>query len=128
MAFTHSITRRVVTSGQSLETTTTLTADGQQSVSVDVLDAETDKLVEFDVLIADLKSIFIRCTQDMTVKTNSAGTPDDTLTLLKGQAYVWHVGSYFTNLITVDVSKLYVTNASGSDGKLEIEAVYDATP
>lgn len=128
MAFTHRITRSIVTSGNSLTGATVVSADGQQSVAVAVNDSVSDLEIEFDVLIADLKSIFILATQDMTLKTNSSGAPPETLDLLAGKPYVWHEGSYFANLLATDITKFFVTNASGADGQLDVEALYDATP
>lgn len=128
MSFSHTITRRVDTSGSSIQSVKTLTADGRQSVSVAVNDSETDKFIEFDLTVANLQSIFILASQDMTLETNDGGTPTDTISLLAGQAYVWHAGSYFVNLITANITALYATNASGTDGTLDIEMIYDATP
>lgn len=128
MSFTHSITRRIVTTGRSLEATVTFSGDGEARRDPDVPDETTDMLVEFDLLIADLECIFIRASVDMTLKTNDATTPDETLNLVAGQPYVWHTGSYFANLLATNITKLYVSNASGAAGVLDIEAVFDATP
>ncbi len=128
MAFTHRITRSIVTSGNSLTGATVVSTDGQQSVAVAVNDAVSDLEIEFDVLIADLKSVFILATQDMTLKTNSTGAPDETLNLLAGKPYEWQEGSYFANLLGTNIAKFYVSNASGADGQLDVEALYDATP
>ena len=128
MAFNHSITRRIVTTGGSRQATKELSADGEQRVDVAVNDQETDKQVEFDILIANLESIFILATVDMTIKTNSSSAPDETLNIKADQPYVWHTDCYFANLLATNITALYVTNSSGENGVLKIEAIHDVTP
>lgn len=61
--------------------------------------------------------------------TMSGGVASDvTLNLLAGKPYDWDVDSYFTNLLTADISVVHITNASGSVAVLKAEAVIDATP
>lgn len=52
---------------------------------------------------------------DLTVKTNSTGSPDDTINLTDGEALIWKSGGYFDNPLTVDVTKFYLTNADTAD-------------
>lgn len=59
----------------------------------------------------------------------SGGTgPGDFIDLKAGKPYIWHTDSYFTNKLTVDVTALYLTNASGAASSFQLEVVTDPTP
>jgi len=77
--------------------------------------------------VSQLKAIYILSDQNITLETNSGSAPADTLNLLANVPYVWHTGSYFTNLLTTDVTASYWTNASGSVANVNIELVVDPT-
>ena len=128
MSFEHVIAEQVTTNGRTVRQENTFTGDGQVSRSVEVADSETDMLINFALDVSQIKSIYIKSDQDLTLETNDGGSPDNTLNLTADVPYVWHENSLFTNLLTVDITALYVTNASGSTATLEIEALVDSTP
>lgn len=104
-------------------------ADAEVSVGpVPIATGQTAFLVNLAIDVSDLKSLFIVCDQAVTIKTNSSGAPDNTLTLIANQPLVWYNGSYYTNLLTVDVTKIYVANSSGATANLYIFALQDPTP
>ena len=51
-----------------------------------------------------------------------------TINLVAGVPYVWTSDSYFVQLIDDDVTKVEVTNSSGSTATFEIRVLQDATP
>ncbi|OHB82795.1 MAG: hypothetical protein A2V98_25885 [Planctomycetes bacterium RBG_16_64_12] len=91
-------------------------------------DESTDLLVNYALDVSAIQAIHIQSDQDITVKTNSSSVPDETLALVAGVAYVWTTDSYFANVLETDITKFYVTNASGAAANLVIEAVVDPTP
>lgn len=95
---------------------------------VSIPDSSTDLLVNFACDVSQLQLIYMKSDQDITIETNDGTTPDDTINLKAGKPYVWYTGSYFTNLLTTDVTALYVTNSSGSTATLEIDGIEDSTP
>ena len=128
MSFAHTITEKVLTSGRELTAPNAFSGDGQVSLSVEIPDSTNDQLVDLALNVSEIKAIYMKSDQDLTVETNDGSSPDNTINLLAGVPYVWHENSYFTNLLTVDVTALYLSNSSGATATFELEAVYDSTP
>jgi hypothetical protein len=61
-----------------------------------------------------------------TVKTNSSGSPDNTITLAAGVPVAWDTNSPYANPFTANVTKFYITNASA--GTFSCKVLYDPTP
>jgi hypothetical protein len=87
----------------------------------------TNVLVAFTLDLSQAKSIYIYSTTAATIKTNSSGAPDTTITLVEGQAKVWSSTDGAVNPFgTVDVTTgLYLTNAAETD--LIISCLVDPT-
>lgn len=88
----------------------------------------SDDLVAYTLDISQCKCFEIwseGC--DMTVKTNSSGAPDDTLSLVDGEPIAWSAGAPGSPAIplSADITALYVTN-SGT-GTLKVRAGVDPT-
>jgi len=105
----------------------TYTADQEQSYSFTVADASTDFLVAMTLDVSQLKLIYIVSDQAITLETNSGSAPSDTITLVADVPYVWHTGSYYTNLLATDITATYWTNASGATANVDIQIVVDPT-
>lgn len=133
MSFTHRHSRGWSSSGAtSLPYDKDVTHEGEENRSLAIPDGTTDLLVSLAVDITVLKALFIGSDQDITIETNqaggSSGAPDDTLTLPANQPVSWQENDVMTCPLTVDVTQIYVTNASGSTANLEIRTLEDATP
>lgn len=126
--YTHTLTRKITTPGRSVNAENTFSGDGQSSRTISVPDSTSDKLVNLAMDVSQIQCIYMKSDQDLTVETNDGAAPDDTINLLADKPYVWHAGSYFANLLTVDVTKLYLTNNSGAEAMFELEVVVDSTP
>lgn len=57
---------------------------------------------------------------NVTVKTNSSGSPDQTFTCKPNKVGQWNSDSPFTNPISANITKLYVTNPNTVAGTLKI--------
>ena len=95
--------------------------------------SSTNLAVAFAFAIAKLKSILLVSDKDLTVKTNSSGSPANTFALQAGVPLMWSAadGVVFTdtnNAAVTSVTSLFVTNASGTDiPLLQIRALVDPT-
>lgn len=101
---------------------------GAESNIDEALTDATDQLIAFALDISQCKSFLIWATgSDVTVKTNSSGTPDDTIALTKDQPIVWTTDDSpeFGIPLSADITALYATN-TGS-GVLHVRALYDPT-
>lgn len=129
MAFNGTLTEAInVGGGVSTSNAFTFTGDGRESRQVVVPDSTTDKLVNIAIDIDQMRLIYIVSDQDITLETNNAGTPQETIALKAGKPLVWYLGSYFALPFAGDVTSMYLTNASGSEALFELHMIHDATP
>lgn len=65
-------------------------------------------------------SVSASASSNVTVKTNSSGSPDQTFTCKPNKAGIWNSDSPFANPISANITKLYVTNPNTVAGTLII--------
>jgi hypothetical protein len=111
---THTVTR--IYKDQSTITLSlqeTPTGDTEINVSKQ-LSSGTNQEIDFAVTQANLQSLCISTSTACTVKTNSTGSPQDTISLVAGQCLVWTLATDTIGKcpFSGDVTKIYVTNAS----------------
>jgi hypothetical protein len=87
--------------------------DSQLLINDTIAIGATNLLILAAIDISQVQALAFYSSVDLTVKTNSSGSPTNTINLLAGKPYIWESGGYETCKITADVSSLYVTNASG---------------
>lgn len=114
--------------GDSIAREVTKTGSGVLSIEETVADSATDAEIVFSLDVSAVKAFMIVSDRDVLVQTNDGSSPDDSLSLLADEPYVWHVTSYDSFLLTQDITSIFVTNASGGIATLIIEAVFDVTP
>lgn len=90
-------------------------------------DAE-DLEVACPFVIADTSAIYIRFSQEMTIKTNSDSAPDDSFTLPANHPLVWDDTMVYDNPFTANVTKFFITNESGTQATGLIRIAQDVTP
>lgn len=129
MSFAHEIVKKLVTPGKSINNTKTYTADGSDSREIAVPDSTTDMQLDIAIDVSAVKSFFITSDQDLKVEANDGTTPTDpAIDLVAGVPYEWTIDSYDEFKFTVDVTKLFLTNASGTDAVFKLEVLQDTTP
>lgn len=112
MPFTVRSTKSVVEGATSLSASVDHSCDVVAKMSESVVDATTDAEYLISLDVSKLQVFSMLSTQDMTVKTNSSGSPQETFTLTAGAPVVWQVGD--AAIFAGDVTALYLTNASGA--------------
>lgn len=128
MAFTHTMTRGFSRAGESLSQSNSYTGGLEKNLSETIPGASTNLLVNYTLDVSACKSFYMQSTRDMTVKTNSSGSPDDTIALKANEPYQWAPNYADTFKLTADVTALYITLAAGADDTLVIRATVDPTP
>lgn len=123
--FTHQITIGAYSNSLNVSSSETLEGDVEVAISqtITASAANVEVLVALDV--SALQSIVIKSSTDCTVKTNSSGSPDDTLTIVAGVPYVWTINSYEANQIGTDVSKIFITNGEAVEQTFQLLALSD---
>lgn len=130
MSVVHAFTHQWEQGNNSVSKRISITADAEKNVSISVPDSSTDLQVELALDVSALKSILIATDQDITVETNDGSSADDSFTILANNPLVWNTSCPLPNPFAsaVDVTDLYITNASGSAAAVEIRTLVDATP
>ncbi len=96
-------------------------------------DSSSDLEVAFALDVSQAKCFMLLADQDMTVETNDGTAPGNTFTLEANQPYIWPAAAGESwadtedDAVDTDITALFVTNASGSDGTLYVDVIYDPT-
>lgn len=126
---THKLTLGVEGSGVSRLKEISETQYGVALIDGDpVSTGQTDYELTFALDVSACKSFYLESDQDVTFETNDGSTPDNTIALKSGKPYVWHSEAYDSLLLAVDVTSVFITNASGSTATIYCVALFDTTP
>lgn len=128
MATSYGVTYALAAPSGTVSRSLSFSASAVTELSESVATASTDTLISVSIDVSAVKAFYLVSSAAITVETNSGSAADDTLSLVAGQPYVWHTGSYDTFLLGTDVTGLYITNASGSTAAIELRVIQDATP
>ena len=85
--------------------------------------SQTNLLIPVTYQVANLKSIAIVSDQNCTIKTNSSGSPQETLTLTANSIFLWQYGSGVPIPVAGDVTAWYITNTPALNLKAKILSV-----
>lgn len=96
---------------------TQIATTGEANVTVDVPVSTTNQAVAFAVVANKIAGFFMQSTGgNLTVKTNSSGSPDQTFNLVAGAEPIdWNSSEpNASNPVTTTITELFVTNASST--------------
>lgn len=127
MSFTATITETISIGGLQVTSTNSYTDSAETKIDEAVPTASTVEIA----LVQDVTEtalVYIVSDQDVEIDFNvdQAGVP--AISAFAGVPYVWHTKSYFTDLLTADITKVFITNTSGTTANVQIRFLYDATP
>lgn len=117
--------------GGSYSRATSVQAGLRQSLFEAIPANATTRLV-FELDVSEVKMLAIRSDRAVTIKTNSATSPDNTFVLAADQSFLWPLGEGALkdtegDLVVDDIASLHVVNA-GAAGTLRLDAFVDPTP
>ncbi len=112
---------------ESLSGYASITDDGAIDVDTTVPGPTTDKEVDIALDVSKMSGMFLLSDQTITLETNVAGSPVDTLTLTAGLPIVWFTGCGLPNPLTTDVTKIFLTNAGTSLATVKFRFLQDVT-
>jgi hypothetical protein len=81
--------------------------------------------VHLDWTNANLQVFYALSDQDLTLKTNSSGSPQDTITLHANKPFVWYKNSGITNPFAGNVTTTYWTNGGLVDANVQVRILTD---
>jgi hypothetical protein len=121
------LNQKVVTLSQTVDLPQIYTGSlGLTLSEVAPLSATTE--FDFAIDVSAVIAFVLVSNKAATIKTNSSGSPANTLVLKAGVPYVWNIDSYDTFKFTTDITKIFVVIAGAADALIQMEAIVDATP
>jgi hypothetical protein len=113
MSFTCMLTREWSDdSGSPLSDHETITAGGKTELSESIPESSTDLALTLALDVSALVGIYIKCSRDILLETNSGSAPGNTISLKAGKALIWSINCGLANPLTVDVTGLFCTLAA----------------
>jgi hypothetical protein len=112
-------------SGQTLGNTITCTGTVTE-LQETIPPSSTNLAITLAIDVSEMKGLYMVGTGAMTVKTNSTGSPANTIALVADQPLVWTSVSLLTSPLGTDVTILYITSTPG--GVFSLTVIQDATP
>lgn len=116
MSYSHQLTCRIAETSAD-----TFSADSTEVGTVTLSDSPsfgpsvTNQLMTIAFSVTNLQSLYLLADKDLTIKTNSSGTPADTLNLKAGAALVWRKSTgYYAKPLTTDVTAFYLTTGTAA--------------
>lgn len=104
-----------------------VSADGAQERNIALPASSTDVQVLMNLDVSQLKALALVADKDVTIETNNASTPTDTINLKANRALIWESESgYFANPLTADVTALFLTSVEAAN--VQMVFIEDATP
>jgi hypothetical protein len=124
--FTHSI-GVVYKSDEGSVSSTTHTYSDDTEAGVDALVAAgaTNKEWDLALTVANLQSCVLFCDQNVTLKTNSSSSPQETISLVAGKEVIYtHDGAAGGAIpFAGNITKFYLTNSGVKDANFKFRAL-----
>ncbi len=129
MSVSHIHTRTVTgPAGAPYSLSTTVSGSAEVNVNETIPGAATDLQLTCPIDVSSLKSLMIKCDRAIQIETNSGSAPDDVIHVAANNMISWDSLNGQDCPLTVDVTSIFVTLASGASATLVICTVQDATP
>ncbi len=114
--------------GTTRSITETVTVDAQETVKRNIPAGATTQF-NITVDVSEMKTLNMGITKgNCTVKTNSSGSPVQTLTIKSPNPVMWSKNDIAANPLTTDLTALFVTNNGDEDAEFFFVAGVDSTP
>ena len=105
----------------------TVTTDSETKESLVVPISTTNQAAAIGFTLSKVALVYISANTDVTLKTNSTGSPQDTILVKAGKPLVWYVGSGLTNPFAGNVTGFYFSNASATVAATVIASIMYAS-
>ncbi len=124
MAYTHKITTGYTSDmGAISSTVETFVGSAQVGVDVAVVAGAVNALEAIAITQANIVSVCIVSDKALTLKTNSSGSPQETLSLVAGSQVVWTTNSTHACPFSDDITAFYLSNAGVAPARFRVECL-----
>lgn len=128
MAFTVNASWAIEGGGLSFSKQVSYSDSEVNTLDITVNATTTDLEVNCNIDVSQIKAIGMLADGNLTVETNSGSSPGNTINLVANMPLIWTHNYYFSNPLTVDVTKLYLTNAGNAAVTFKLVVLEDPTP
>lgn len=122
---THTITLTWQKGSETLTKSVAYTYPAEKNLDLTIPTGTTNKFIAVAWVTANLKSYYLVSDQNVTIKTNSSGTPQETINLVAGNPITFRFDDGRGALFAGSVTGLYVSNASGATAAITQRALED---
>src|ERR1051326_2775332 len=128
--YTHTVGKTYKTdSGTLASPTQTFTADSEVNYKGAIPANTTNGEIDLAITVANVRSMMLYSDQDVTIKTNSSTTPQETISLKAKIMLQWDTTHTETIPYAGNVTKFYVTTGSiATAANLVVTHLVDQTP
>lgn len=127
--FTHTLGTTYRTgSGTIASISASYTGEGEVDLDTTVALSTTNKEFDIQFIKTDVISMIMFSDKAVTIKTNSSGSPSDTISLAAGMPLVWNTDVPTAIPLAGPVSKIFVTNATANAAALKIHILTKLAP
>ncbi len=125
MAVTHQVLRQYADTSSNRIQLSEIISGGTEKNLDKSMAVGTDTAVAFTLDRTILQSLCLSSDVALTIKTNSSGSPTDTIVLVAGQALVWTLATDTLAKcpITATITSLFITNAAGGPAAFKLRSL-----
>ncbi len=109
--------------GQITSTTDSYTGNAENDLEAVVAGSTTNQEYDMAITVSKIVSMVVYSDKALVIKTNSTGSPGNTVTLAATKQVVWNTDSVMAKPFTVDTTKLFVTNTGTPSAVLKIRVL-----
>jgi hypothetical protein len=125
MSFDAQIRSDVYSNAMSVSSARDFSGDVQVAIDQEIPAGAVNQSILVALDVSQVRMIVLKSDVAMTIRTNNAGSPANTINLLANVAYEWGQGGYSSLLLTVDVTAFFVSNPGTANGRLQMLAIVD---
>jgi hypothetical protein len=127
VSITHSLTLNWSSGTTTLLGTVTISTEVENNVSVSVPASTTNQQAALAFTVADVEMVYMISDVTVTLKTNSSGSPQETITLTAAKPVIWYTGCGLTIPFAGNVTTIYLTNATAGAAAVNIRILKQAS-
>lgn len=130
MSFSANVTQAWTSGGTAISTSKTYTSTARIGIAEAVNTGVTDQLIALVLDVSTAVAIILTSDVAMTIEFNNSTTGVPTIVLVADVPFIETTDSYYVKLLIgqTDITQMFASNASGTNGTVQFEAIYDSTP
>lgn len=125
---THSYTFTWARGSETFAQTISYTQDGEKNFDASVAGLTVNQEIDIAFVKLKVNSMIIFTDQAITIKTNSSGSPQETLTIAASSPWLYRSDDNRANPFAGDVTKMFISVPGAAAATVKIRILEDTTP